>query len=173
MDQADFQTAQEHLQQAAQMLDKILKCSELQKLRTTLTALCESLGERYSLNLSCVVEVCDEERQRTMPLLDTGLAIAAGCQPYRTRNDCTPHRYIVNGTIQVVPHDRCPSCWGEWDFKWQHRTCPQCGVQLGMNCKVLLDSDICPHCEQGEVRSTNPVCSRCGFTVDPALATWG
>lgn len=173
MDQADFQIAKPHLKQVAHQLDQILKCPQLQELRKTLEALSHELGDRYSVELSCVIEVCDEERERAIPLLDTGLTMACGCRPYRTRNDCTPHRYIVDGSIQVVPHDRCPACWGEWDFKWEHRQCPQCGVRLGVNCKVLLDSDVCPHCEHGKVTSTNPQCGKCGFVVDPSLATWG
>ncbi|MEX0670350.1 MAG: hypothetical protein WD060_07840 [Pirellulales bacterium] len=40
-------------------------------------------------------------------------------------------------------------------------------------CKVLLDSDVCPHCDEGRVTSENPTCDRCGYRVDPDMVSWG
>src|SRR6185369_11896184 len=114
-------------------------------------ALGKRLGEGYAVSLTCSVEVTDQRKERTLPLLNTGLYTSDGTEPYRTWGDSTPQRYVVEGDIRVVPHDRCPRCWGEWDFKWLHRRCPSCAAELGKNCKVLLDSDVCPNCEQGKV----------------------
>ena len=82
-------------------------------------------------------------------------------------------RYVVSGDICQVPHDYCPSCWGMWDFKDQDRECPSCGIVLGNEIKILLDTDICPHCENGKVSAANPECSKCGYKVDLDIVTWG
>jgi WD domain, G-beta repeat len=123
--------------------------------------------------LNCAVEVFDQQQERALPLLNTGLSTSEGAEPHRVWGDSTPQRYVVDGQIQVVPHDRCPKCWEAWDFKWEHRKCLHCDTELGKNCKVLLDSDVCPHCEEGKVTATKPRCSTCGFQVDPALVVWG
>ena len=72
-----------------------------------------------------------------------------------------------------VPHDYCPSCWGPWDFKLVHRTCPDCGAKLGRDVKLLVDSDVCPHCEEGKVTSVAPKCTRCAFEATPDIVWWG
>jgi hypothetical protein len=84
-----------------------------------------------------------------------------------------PRLRMVNGEIQVVPHDHGPRCWEQWDFKFENRTCPHCGTTLGQDCKVLLDSDVCPHCDEGSVSMTKPVCDKCGYKVDMNLVAWG
>ena len=38
---------------------------------------------------------------------------------------------------------------------------------------LLLDSDVCPHCERGRITSDNLTCGKCGFTIDPRYVTWG
>jgi hypothetical protein len=79
----------------------------------------------------------------------------------------------VRGEIQVVPHDRCPRCYGVWDFKFKNPACPGCGATLGRDVKVLLDTEVCPPCEGGDVSMTDPACDKCGYRVDPDLVTWG
>jgi hypothetical protein len=117
--------------------------------------------------------VFDQEQERSLPLLNTGLATNEGKEPYRTWGDSSPERYVVDAGIQVVPHDRCPKCWKEWDFKFQHPSCPHCGTTLGQNCKILLDTDQCPHCQEGKVTVAKPRCDKCGFVVDPRTVVWG
>jgi hypothetical protein len=173
MDQNQFEAADRHVDDIAELLDRALRSAELGKLREALAALGEGLGEGFSVTLSCVVEVFDRGRERTLPLLNTGLSTSGGAGPHRVWGDSTPQRYVVGGQIRVVPHDRCPECWGAWDFKWRHRQCPHCDAELGKNCKVLLDSDVCPHCEEGRVTAGEPRCDRCGFVVEPALVVWG
>jgi len=73
----------------------------------------------------------------------------------------------------VVPHDRCPRCWEIWDFKFKHESCTHCGATLGEEVKLLLDTDVCPNCEEGTVSITNPECGKCGCRVDPSKVTWG
>jgi len=173
MDQNLFNAFNPQIDDMAEMVEQVLQSPEFQKVREALVSLGKTLGERYSVTLSCLVEVFDREQERTLPLLNTGLSTSEGKEPYRVWGDSTPQRYVVDGQIQVVPHDRCPKCWGEWDFKWKHRHCPHCDAELGRNCKVLLDSDKCPNCEEGKVTARKPRCVACGFDVDPALVVWG
>ncbi len=173
MDQHDFQIADRHVEKIAERLDQILKSPELQPLREALVALGKDLGDRYLVILSCLVEVTDQKEARTLPLLNTGLCTSSGAEPYRVHGDSTSQRYLVDGQIQVVPHDRCPKCWGPWDFKFDNQQCRGCGTELGKTVKVLLDSDVCPYCEEGKVTASKPRCAKCGFVVDQSLVAWG
>lgn len=173
MEPTEFAAAEPHLDQVSELLDSALVSPEFQKVRDVLAALGKSLGNHYSVTLSCLIEVSDNEGMRTLPLLTTGLSTSGGAEPFRVSGDSTPHRYVMDGQICVVPHDRCPRCWGSWDFKWENRHCPHCAAELGKNCKVLLDSDVCPHCEEGRVTATRPKCTKCGFVVESSLVVWG
>ena len=72
-----------------------------------------------------------------------------------------------------IPHDYCPHCWGIWDFKLIHPVCRHCGYTLGREVKLLLDSDVCPNCEEGKVSVNDPNCEQCGQWIDPTLVIWG
>jgi hypothetical protein len=173
MEQELFHAADRHIDKIAPVLDQALLSPELRKAREALAALGKRLGGRYSVTLTCLVEVFDQQKGRTLPLLNVGLSTSDGAAPFPVSGDCTPQRYVVDGQIQVVPHDRCPKCWGEWDLKWQHRSCPHCDAELAKDCKVLLDSDVCPQCEEGKVTARQRRCSKCGFEVDPSVVAWG
>ena len=73
----------------------------------------------------------------------------------------------------IVPHDYCPKCWDRWDFKWKNPSCGHCGATLGKEVKILLDTDICPYCELGNVTAAKPTCDRCGYQVDSSAVVWG
>jgi hypothetical protein len=173
MDPKLFSAADRYIDQIDDALDQALASPELREVREALAALGKRLGDHYSVTLTCLVEVFDQQKGRTLPLLNMGLSTSNGAEPFPVSGDSTPHRYVVDGQIQVVPHDRCPKCWGEWDFKWQYRRCPHCDAELGRNCQLLLDADVCPQCEEGKVTASKPQCSRCGFVVDPSLVAWG
>jgi len=125
------------------------------------------------VNFTLLVDVFDSERENSLPLLSNGLSTLDGQEPFRTYADSSLHRYIIDGAIQVVPHDRCPKCWEVWDFKLQNPECGSCDAEMGKNCKLLLDSDVCPRCEEGKITASQPECSKCGFEVDPSFVTWG
>lgn len=173
MDPDKFNAAEPFTDKLADLVDKALLSEQLADLRKTLDELNKVVGPRYSASLNVTVDIFDRERTKSLPLLNTGLSATDDGPPYRTWADSSPQRYLIKGEIQVVPHDRCPSCWEYWDFKFENRTCLHCGTTLGQDCKVLLDSDVCPHCERGSVSMTNPVCDDCGFKVDLNLAAWG
>jgi hypothetical protein len=170
LDPASYKATEPLLDQIAEIADQQLAAPELQRL---LSELSKVVGEGKVVNITLIVDVFDKNRERALPLLSTGLLASAGKEPSRTWNDSTPHRYVVADGIQVVPHDRCPVCWGEWDFKFKQTCCPSCGATLGKECKVLLDTDECPWCEQGKVSVAHPKCDQCGFEVDLRIAVWG
>lgn len=173
MEPSEFEATEPYLDQIDAELEVALHSRELLKVREALATLGKCLGERYSVTLTCLLEVFDREREQSLPLLTTGLSTSGGSEPCLVSGDSTPQRYVVDGRIGVVPHDRCPKCWELWDFKWEHRHCPHCDAELGRNCKILLDSDVCPQCEEGRVTTRNPVCARCKFVVDSTLVVWG
>jgi hypothetical protein len=173
MDQSAYEAADPVIDEIADLVDQTLTSDQLIELRRTVAKLSKVLGNRYSASLSVVVEVFDREQERCLPLLNTGLASSEGGDPYQTWGDSSSQRYIIDGQIQVVPHDRCPKCWESWDFKLNNRSCSHCDATLGGNCKILLDTDICPHCEKGHVSMTQPKCDQCGFEIEPSVVVWG
>ena len=177
MDQDRWKLADEQIDQISQKLEELLDSAVMDDVKTLLSDLETKLGGRYGINLHCIVDLFDRDPERqcehVLPLLNTGLSTSGTGEVYRTWGDSSPHRYVVDGEIHVVPHDRCPKCWGEWDFKWRHRSCAHCDAVLGENCKVLLDTDICPHCEKGRVSTSKLSCDQCGFEVVPSCVVWG
>ena len=173
MDRSTFEAADPLVDEIAELTDKVLTSGELARLREALTRLGATVGDRYTVNLSVVVDVFDRDKERCLPLLNTGLSTSEGKEPYRTYGDSSPQRYVVDGEMQVVPHDRCPKCWNVWDFKWKNHSCLHCDATLGENCKILLDTDTCPNCEESTVSMTKPICDKCGFHINPDFVVWG
>ena len=173
MDKKTFEAADVVVDRIADAISNLLKSTETEKLRTLFLELSKAVGQRYSISLSVQVDVFDRKQERSLPLLQTGMSGFDSDKPYQTWGDSSPQRYIADGEMLVVPHDRCPKCWEIWGFKFDHYSCPHCGATLGQDVKVLLDTDVCPHCEKGTVSMSQPTCSQCGFYVDPSLVVWG
>ncbi len=173
MDRSTFESADPILDEIAVTLDELLDSGAFSAVRLALVRLSEAVGARYSVNLNVCVDIFDEERPHALPLLTTGLSTSKGKPPYKTYGDSTPQKYVVNGDILVVPHDRCPKCYGLWDFKFKNPTCSECGATMGQEVKLLLDTDVCPWCEEGKVSLIAPVCDKCGHRIDPTVVVWG
>jgi hypothetical protein len=173
MDQSSFEAADPILDEIGDMVDDLLDSDQLSFIRLALARLSEAVGPRYSVNLNLTLEVFDETRPHALPLLTTGLTTSGGKPPYKASGDSSPHRYVVDGDIQVVPHDRCPKCYGLWDFKLNNPSCSECGATMGQDVKMLLDSDVCPFCEEGTVSLTNPACTKCEQAINPDHVVWG
>jgi hypothetical protein len=173
MDKSSFESADPIIDQLDEMVDRALDSAQFEEIRKALAQLSEAVGPRYSVNLNVSVDVFDPERGHPLPLLRTGFCTSTGQPPYRIWDDSSLEKYVVDGNMQIVPHDRCPRCHGTWDFKFRHRTCVECGATLGKDVKFLLDTDTCPFCEEGKVSMSSPVCDKCGFPVEPALVVWG
>jgi Zn-finger nucleic acid-binding protein len=146
---------------------------ELAALKDALRKAVASLPPTYSVSIDVELRVFDNEREQALNLLTTGLNTDHEGEPYRISGDSSVHRYVAGGEICEVPHDRCPQCWGSWDYKHKRPSCPQCGVQMGSDVRLLLDSDVCPYCDRGRITSDNLTCGECGFTIDPRYVTWG
>jgi len=173
LDQDKFQAADPILDEIAEVLDRLLESPEGNELKSQLQKLSDVCRGSYSVNFSFLVDVFDGERENSLPLLSNGLSAMDGQDPFRTYADSSPHRYIGDREIQVVPHDRCPKCWNVWDFKLQNPKSGSCGAEMGKSCKLLLDTDVCPNCEEGKITASDPKRPKCGFEVDPALVAWG
>jgi len=173
MDRKHYEAAEPHLDEIAELLDGVLEGEMSAQLNDALAKLGRVMGQGYSVGLNIVVDVFDQQREKSLPLLTTGLAASDGKEPYRAWGDSSPQRYIVEGEMLVVPHDYCPKCWDSWDFKWKFPTCGHCGAALGKEVKILLDTDVCPYCEKGKVTAAKPTCDRCGYQVDSSAVVWG
>jgi len=173
MDQDKFALAEDTVEKIATFIDQKLESPDFKELSDAIDRLGKALAPRYGVALKIVLEITDEEREQTLPLLTTGYGVVNGLPPYRAWGDSARQRYLVNGEIQVVPQDYCPKCWEYWDLKFEYPECGSCGLTLGQDCKVLLDSDACPHCVEGHVSMQNPTCDRCGYHVNLAMVTWG
>jgi hypothetical protein len=44
---------------------------------------------------------------------------------------------------------------------------------MGREVKLLLDTDVCPFCEEGKVSLIAPVRDRCGQKIDHGTEIWG
>jgi hypothetical protein len=108
MDPQTFETADHLVDVVADAIDDYFESPEAAKIRGFLVKMAEALGDRFSVEFTCTVHVFDRAKERTLPLLSTGLSTGEDQAPYRTWNDSTPQRYLIDGEIQVVPHDRCP-----------------------------------------------------------------
>jgi Zn-finger nucleic acid-binding protein len=155
------------------------KCEELyqkgafNEILARLKQVVAELPGDYSVSFDIQMNVFDNNRERSLRLLDTGFNVLKGEEPYRHYGDSTAQKYLVDGEICVVPDDYCPHCWGDWVFKFQHPACPHCGYELGRQVKYLLDTDKCPHCQEGTMTVDRPVCDKCGFEVDGKRVAWG
>ncbi len=173
MDRSTYESADPIVDEIAVTVDELLDSDQFSAVRLALARLSEMVGARYSVNLNVCVDVFDAERSGALPLLNVGVSTTKGKPPYKTYGDSTPQKYVVSGEIQIVPHDRCPKCYGLWDFKFKHSTCSECGATMGREVKLLLDTDVCPWCEEGKVSLSAPVCDKCGHQIDPSVVVWG
>lgn len=159
------------------LLDKIAEIAEKQLdsevLRRLMAELANVVGKGRIASVSIFVDVFEENPERSLPLFTTGLSTIAGKEPFRTWADSIPQRYVVDDGIKVVPHDRCTRCWQVWDFKLQNPSCPHCKTTMGENCRLLLDTDECPWCNEGKVTVAKPRCDLCGHDVDLGKVVWG
>lgn len=172
MERGRFEALDPKLDAIAEKLGDWIESEHSADVRRLLAELSEQL-DGLSVSLEMNVGVFDPDRKNTLPLLQTGLSSTDGQPAHQTWADSSPMRYVADGGMVTVPHDRCPVCWAAWDFKDLHPSCPTCAVRLGHEVKFLIDSNTCPSCEKGKVTPEKPKCDRCDFTVDPTHVAWG
>lgn len=173
MDKQEFEIMDSFADCVNDRIDELHKEGQLDNVLKELQEAVNQLPDKYSVNLEIKVNIFDSKREKQIPLLQTGFNAHHLEKPYRHYGDSTIQKYYVEGNMSVVPHDYCPNCWEEWDFKFQNTACPYCEYELGKQVKYFLDDDVCPMCEEGKVTVNNPVCDKCGKKVDPERVVWG
>lgn len=173
MDQNTWEIIDPVLDELAEEIERLLTSDEASKIRELLSKLSEKAPAQTTTELNCVISIFDSRREVALPLLNMGFGVSEFGEVYPTSGDSSPHRYVVDGEIQVVPHDICPKCYREWDFKFENPHCLHCDSELGVNCWALLDSDVCPSCENGKISAASPKCESCGYAVNPKFVRWG
>ena len=93
------------LDDISEMLVNWLESSEAKPLRDKLAQIANLLGESYSANLTVTLDICDDQREQELPLLDVGITATSSEEPYLVTGDSSLQRYIVDGEMVVVPHD--------------------------------------------------------------------
>ena len=169
MDKTIFEAADPITDEIAEATTELLESEATQKLRGLLAKLNKVIGTQYAVSLVLNVEVFDDEKKRNLPLLQTGMS---GFDASPTRPGLTPRR---NATSSVG------KCW--WLPMTVARSAGKSGISSSCinlatiamrhwerDVKLLLDTDVCPWCEEGKVSMSQPTCSKCGHTVDPE--TW-
>ena len=156
----------------SEKVDELINTGHFNEIKELLRETIEEMPENYSLNLNIEFNVFDNEKQKSIKLLQTGLTTSEG-EPYQHSADSAPQKYLVDGEMCLVPEEFCPNCWGDWMFKFKHNQCGSCGYELGKQVKYLLDNDICPMCQEGTVKIDNPVCDSCGYKVEGGKVVWG
>ena len=173
MEKNEFEQIDPLIDEISEQVSDLIEGETLEQLKAKLSEISTILGEPYLLTLEISLQVFDSDRENSLPLLQTGLSTNNGSPAYQCWGDSSPHRYVVNGQLFIVPHDHCPACWGRWDSKDRNPTCPECGVCMGDQVMWLLDNDVCPNCEEGSVTSSDPTRAKCGYSVNPAYIVWG
>lgn len=173
MTEAEYRALDPSADSLNEACDRWFATPEMAALAQALRRAAASLPPSFTVSMDVELRVFDSERERSLTLLTTGIVVQADGEPYRASGDSTVHRYIADGTLCELPHDRCPRCWAVWDWKMQQPTCRTCHAEMGKDVRLLLDSDVCPNCERGHINSSNTLCKDCGFTTDPRFVTWG
>jgi len=173
MDAEQFDSIEKLADNVYDKFDELYKKGIFAEIEAKMKDVCASLKEEYSISVNFDVEVFNSEKEQSITLTKRGIACFGGQAPYLASSGSTAHRYVVNGQIVKLPHDYCPHCWGEWDFKLLHTTCPSCDFMMGKEIKLLLDTDVCPNCEEGKVSHSNPQCTKCGVMLDGNVVNWG
>src|ERR1039458_877918 len=96
MDKKTFETIDPILDEIAEVANELLESSGAEKLRGLLSKVNKTLGSRYLVDLHLNVTVLDTEKERCLPVLQSGLAGFDRDKPYLASGDSTPQRYIVD-----------------------------------------------------------------------------
>lgn len=160
-------------EEAEKISETVLNGDVMQAIRAKMADVLKVLPESYSLDFSLQLQVFDSDREKPMTLVLNSLTCSHDGEPYQAHGDSSRQRYWVKGEICEVPHNYCPNCWEQWDFKFKNKECVGCGYRMGKDVKELLDDNRCPHCNEGKVSLQHPACSKCGQAVNPDEVWWG
>jgi Zn-finger nucleic acid-binding protein len=166
MQEKEFDKLDELAEMVNDKIHELYKDGAFLEITNKIKKVSQSIANNYSVTVDFQVNVFESTKEKSLRALTIGISSSGENSPYLAYGDSSPCRYLVGGDIIKVPHDYCPSCWGAWDFKLQNHTCPECGIEMGKDVKLLLDTDTCPNCEDGSVSLYKTKCDKCGFEVD-------
>jgi ribosomal protein L37E len=173
MDAQTFDRTNELSAKLIQEMGKLQQQGHLESLTSKVQDLLKQLPDGCSITLNFSVEVFDSNRDRTLKAGTTGVTFEKGQQPYLVDLGLSPTKYLVDGVMMKVPHDQCPNCWSRWPLKSRVKSCPECGYSMGREVKLLVDTNLCPRCEEGPISLHQPQCNHCGFVAEKNLVVWG
>ena len=173
MQAKEFDKLDELADMVNKKIHKLYEDGEFLEITKKIKEVTQAIEKAYSITVDFQVNAFDSKKEKSIRALTIGISSSGDQDPFLAYGDSTPERYLVSGNIKKVPHDFCPSCWGAWDFKLQNHTCPECGIEMGKDIKLLLDTDTCPNCEDGRISLNKTKCVKCGFEVDKNMVNWG
>ncbi len=173
MEASKFDRLEKLAEMVNDKINELFEDGEFSEIYKEIKNVAEEFNDNSAVSVEFGVNVFNSKKKNCLQTLSLALTSATNEEPYIAYGDSTPARYLVDGRIMKVPHDHCPNCWGDWGFKFKNKVCPDCGYELGKEVKVLLDSDICPNCEEGKITIQKPECDKCGFVADKTLVHWG
>ena len=173
MEKQTFLDINKQMQKIRELLDTLMNGDEFALIKSELDQVCSKLGSGFVVSLSTEAAVSYTEIRKSLTFLRVKLGASDGEPATVYWVSTAPQKYIAHGEMQFVPDDQCPCCWNFWSMKFLGRQCATCGARLGVEVKVLLDTNECPKCREGTVKPDAPCCKQCGFEIEPNLVTWG
>src|ERR1043165_1801352 len=103
VDPETFDAVQPLLDKIAELAEKQLESEELRRM---IAEPKKFMGKAKVASVNIVVDVFDEDRECSLPLLTSGLSVFPDKEAFRTWSDSTPQRYVdVHGGHLRLPHD--------------------------------------------------------------------
>ncbi|PJD98628.1 MAG: hypothetical protein CK427_16915 [Leptospira sp.] len=154
--------------------EELKEKNEFKEIEKEIIKLLKSLPEKYSIEFGFNLGIFDSEREKSIEMYRVGInGFGKDGKTYQFSEGYKFNRYLVQGHIVEIPHNYCPQCWDEWDFKRKGSSCSNCGVMFGKEVKLLIDYNECPNCDGGIVSQKNPNCNKCDFIAEEDLVIWG
>lgn len=173
MEKQTFLDANKQMHNVTDILEELMEGDAFASIRNALEQLSSRMESRFQVSLSTHAIVADKQDCKSLTLLRMELATSDG-DPAAVRWDyAEPQGYIADGEMVLVPSDKCPRCWDNWDIKFFGRPCPTCKARMGVHVKALLDTNVCPICQEAIVMPNDICCNKCEFEIDPNFVTWG
>jgi len=169
----DFYAVDKITDDVSQVFDILYDKEVFSDIENKIKQVLAGLPDKYSINFLLKLDVFDSEKERAVNVYETGLTCGGNATPYRVEGGEAFSRFLVDGKIVVIPHAYCPNCWTAWMFKLEYCQCHECEYELGNQIKYLIDENICPYCEEGEITRKNNTCDKCNRTIDEKYISWG
>lgn len=132
----------------------------------------DAAGEGRTAQLRVTFQIDDEVKPGVLPLIDITLRAHTGDEPCQRIMAVDLQCWARGAELVCVPRNQCPDCWQPWNFQQEHSVCQACGLQVGQSCLLVIEHELCPHCQEGQVTEDEPWCGECGYEVDDTRTIW-